>query len=92
MIVLENNVSRLSNDAKAVVSEASDAASQGAEQTKNMKAKAGRASYVAPEKVKLLRKNTIATSFSNFSNFKVNQSDPGAVAAAAWISSIEKNL
>ena len=52
MIVLENNVSRLSNDAKAVVSEASDAASRGAEQTKNMKAKAGRASYVAPEKVR----------------------------------------
>ena len=56
LTVLENNLSRLSNDMKNVVCEASQAATRGAEQTKTMKAKAGRASYVASEKVRLSKR------------------------------------
>ena len=51
LIVLEASVSKLSSDLPGVLTEAITAASKGAEATKTMKAQAGRASYVAVDKV-----------------------------------------
>ena len=51
LIVLEASVSKLSSDLPGVLAEAITAASKGAEATKTMKAQAGRASYVAADKV-----------------------------------------
>ena len=44
-------MSRISTDTQAVIKEATEAAVKGAEATKTMKAQAGRASYVAADKV-----------------------------------------
>ena len=51
-------MSRISTDTQAVVKEATEAAVKGAEATKTMKAQAGRASYVAADKVNTLNKNS----------------------------------
>ena len=51
LVVLEGSVSKLSCDTAGVLAEAITAARQGAEATKTMKAQAGRASYVAADKV-----------------------------------------
>ena len=51
LIVLEASVSKLSSDLPGVLAEAITAANKGAEATKTMKAQAGRASYVAADKV-----------------------------------------
>ena len=44
-------MSHISTDTQAVIKEATEAAVKGAEATKTMKAQAGRASYVAADKV-----------------------------------------
>jgi len=51
LTLMEANISRLETDMSGVVKEAVEAAKQGAAATKSMKAQAGRASYVAAEKV-----------------------------------------
>ena len=51
-------MSRISTDTQAVVKEATEAAVKGAAATKTMKAQAGRASYVAADKVYTLNKNS----------------------------------
>lgn len=49
--MLEGSVSKLCSDTAGVLAEAITAARHGAEATKTMKAQAGRASYVAADKV-----------------------------------------
>ena len=51
MVVLEGSAAKLSSDLPGVLTEAIASASKGAEDTKTMRAQAGRASYVAAEKV-----------------------------------------
>ena len=63
LLVLEAGLSNISTDSDGLVKEATEAAVKGAEATKTMKAQAGRASYVAAEKVDEIQIKTRA--FSN---------------------------
>ena len=63
LLVLEAGLSRISTDSDGLVKEAAEAAVKGAEATKTMKAQAGRASYVAAEKVDKIQIKTRAFSY-----------------------------
>ena len=62
-MVLEAGLSCISTDSDRLVKEAAEAAVKGTEATKSMKAQAGRASYVAAEKVDKIQIKTRAFSY-----------------------------
>ena len=63
LLVLEAGLSGISTDSDGLVKQATEAAMKGAEATKTMKAQAGRASYVAAEKVDKIQIKTRAFSY-----------------------------